>query len=190
MKIYDISQELFSSRSFPGDKPATFEKVSEIAKGAVCNITALKMNVHNGTHVDAPCHFIDGGKTIDEMPLDRFIGDAKVVIVGMALTAEEIDAIMADVPKKVLLKGDVELTEENAEQFVQYGIELLGIQSQSIGPVSNPQPVHMILLGAEVIALEGLNLQEVPDGNYFLNAAPLHLKGSDGAPCRAVLIEF
>jgi len=190
MKIYDISQELFSSRVFPGDKPATSHKVSEISKGAMCNVTTLKMSVHHGTHVDAPCHFIDGGKTIDEMPLERFIGQAKVVSVSKVLTAEQIDVMMADSPKKVLLRGDVELTEANAEQFVHYGVELLGIESQSIGPVSNPQPVHMVLLGAEVIALEGLNLQDVPDGHYLLNAAPLHLKGSDGAPCRAVLIEL
>lgn len=189
MKIYDISQELFSSRVFPGDKPATGYRTSEIAKGAVCNITALEMHVHNGTHVDAPCHFIEGGKTIDELPLTRFIGQAKVVTVPKVLTDEHVTAIMTGSPEKVLLKGEVELTAENAKMFVDYGVKLLGIESQSIGPVSDPQPVHMVLLGAEVIALEGLNLQEVPDGNYLLNAAPLNLKGSDGAPCRAILIE-
>ena len=190
MKIYDISQELFSSRLFPGDKSPTFERVSEISKGDMCTVTKINMSVHNGTHVDAPCHFIENGKTIDQVELSKFIGRAKVATVDGLLNAGDVDAIMVDAPKKVLLKGDVELTVDAAEAFVRHGVELIGIQSVSIGPVTDPQPVHMVLLGAEVVALEGLNLADVPDGSYLLNAAPLHLAGADGAPCRAVLIEM
>jgi len=190
MKIYDISQELFSSRLFPGDSSATFERVSEISKGDMCTVTALKMNVHNGTHVDAPCHFIENGKTIDQMDLSKFIGAAKVVTASGILSAADVDALMVDSPKKILLKGEVDLTIEAAAAFVRHGVELVGIESPSIGPIADPKPVHMVLLAAEIIALEGLSLREVPDGTYLLSAAPLNLAGSDGAPCRAVLIEM
>ena len=190
MKIYDISQELFSSRLFPGDSPATSYLASEIAKGDMVNLTKIKMSVHNGTHVDAPCHFIKDGKTITEMDLSKFIGQAKVVTGSGVLTAQDIHRFMADKPKKILLKGDLELSVEAAEAFLDYDVELIGLESVSIGPIDNPQPVHMVLLGAEIIALEGLVLTDVPDGYYFLSALPLKLEGSDGAPCRAVLMEM
>jgi len=190
MKIYDISQELFSSRLFPGDDPATFERVSEITKGDMCTVTALKMNVHNGTHVDAPCHFIEDGKTIDQVDLSKFIGEAKVVTVSGTLDATDVDDLMVDSPRKILLKGEVDLTTEAAAAFVRHKVELIGIESPSIGPIADPKPVHMILLAAEIVALEGLNLREVPDGTYLLAAAPLNLAGADGAPCRAILIEM
>ena len=190
MKIYDISQELFSSRLFPGDSPPTFHRVSQISNGDMCTVTKINMSVHNGTHVDAPCHFIEGGKTIDQMDLSQFIGFAKLVEATGVLRRADVLNMTVDAPKKIILKGDVELTVEAAEAFVESGVELIGLESVSIGPVHAPQPVHMVLLGAEIIALEGLNLSEVPVGNYFLNAAPLKLAGSDGAPCRAVLIEM
>jgi len=190
MKIYDISQELFSSRLFPGDKPATYERALEIAKGDMCTLTKVKMSVHNGTHVDAPCHFIENGKTIDEVVLSKFIGEAKVVTVSGVLNGDDVHRLMSDQPKKILLKGDVELTVESAKAFVEYDVELIGLESVSIGPVRDPQPVHMVLLGAEIVALEGLDLTGVPDGSYFLSALPLKLAGSDGSPCRAVLIEM
>ena len=190
MKIYDISQELFTSRLFPGDTAATFNRVSEISNGDMCTVTKINLSVHNGTHVDAPCHFIENGKTIDQVELAKFIGQAKVVTVDGLLSEADVTMITVDAPKKILLKGDVEMTVPAATAFVQAGVELIGLESVSIGPVTNPQPVHMVLLGAEVVALEGLNLSEVPDGNYFLSALPLKLAGSDGSPCRAVLIEM
>ena len=190
MKIYDISQELFSSRLFPGDKPATYVRASQIAKGDMVNLTKMKLSVHNGTHVDAPCHFIDGGKAIDEMELSKFIGEALVVSASGTLSADDVHRLMVNRPKKILLKGNLELSVASAKAFLDYDVELIGLESVSIGPVDDPKPVHMVLLGAEIIALEGLNLADVPDGEYFLSALPLKLAGSDGSPCRAVLIEF
>lgn len=190
MKIYDISQELFSSRLFPGDKPATYKRALEIENGDMCTLTKIKMSVHNGTHVDAPCHFIERGKTIDEMDLSKFIGPVEVVAGKGILSALDVHRLMVNKPKKILLKGDLELSVESAKAFLDYDVELIGLESVSIGPVDDPQPVHMVLLGAELIALEGLDLTDVPEGEYFLSALPLKLAGSDGAPCRAVLIEF
>lgn len=190
MKIYDISQELFSSRLFPGDKPASYERVSQIKNGDMVNLTTVNMSVHNGTHVDAPNHFIENGNSIDGMDLSKFVGRAKVVSGSGTLSAEDIHRFMIDKPKKILLKGNLDLSVESARAFLEHGVELIGLESVSIGPVDDPKPVHLVLLGAEIIALEGLDLKGVPDGYYFLSALPLKLAGSDGSPCRAVLIDW
>ena len=71
----------------------------------------------------------------------------------------------------------------------RYGVELVGVESQTVGPEDAPMAVHLELLGREVVLLEGIRLHEVPEGEYLLFAAPLLLGGADGAPCRAVLIE-
>ena len=89
MKIYDITQELFSAHVYPGDKKPAFRRVSDMEEGALCNITEFEMNAHNGTHVDAPLYFIDGAKSIDRVDPDRFIGYAYVA-------AHEGDILAAD----------------------------------------------------------------------------------------------
>ena len=78
MKIFDISQEVFSCKVFPGDPSPVREQIMHISDGEICNLTRFEMCAHNGTHVDAPYHFIDGGKTIDQVDLDRFVGPAYV----------------------------------------------------------------------------------------------------------------
>ena len=80
------------------------------------------------------------------------------------------------------------VTEEAAKVFAKAGILLLGNESQTVGPEDAPMQVHLILLRAEVVLLEGIVLKDIPEGKYFLNAAPLQLGGIDGAPCRAWLM--
>ena len=91
MKIYDISQEVFGCTVFPGDPSPVREKMMQIEKGDVCTLTGLKMCAHNGTHVDAPFHFIDAGKTIDQVALDKFIGYAYVAEHEGSLSAEDAE---------------------------------------------------------------------------------------------------
>ena len=92
--------------------------------------------------------------------------------------------------KRILIKGDAEVSLEAAKVFASSDVLLLGNESQTIGPQNAPMAVHLVLLSANVILLEGIRLSEVPEGVYFLNAAPLNLSGADGSPCRAVLIAF
>ena len=92
--------------------------------------------------------------------------------------------------KRILIKGEAIVSNEAAEVFATAGIDLLGVESQSVGPEDAPMAVHKTLLGAEVFLLEGIRLCEVSEGVYLLNAAPLSLAGADGAPCRAVLIDI
>lgn len=192
MKIYDISQELFGCAVYPGDpQPERFVTLS-IKNGDVCNLTAFKMCAHNGTHVDAPFHFYADGKTIDQVDLDRFIGWAYVAEHEGDISADDAKNILkaANGCERVLVKGKAVVTKEAAQVFAQEGIKLFGNESQTVGPIDAPKEVHLIMLGAEIVLLEGIRLEKVPVGKYFLNAVPLNLGGADGSPCRATLLEM
>ena len=195
MKIYDISQEIFGCQVYPGDPTPQKRVLSSMEKGDLYNLTAFSMCAHNGTHIDAPFHFIKGGKAIDSISLDTFVGMAYVAeyhgIISDAAAAEILEKAKKQSPeaaKRILIKGDAEVSSEAAEVFADSGILLLGNESQTVGPEAAPMEVHLILLGAGIVLLEGIRLAEVSEGIYFLNAAPLNLSGADGSPCRAVLI--
>ena len=197
MKIYDISQEVLSCAVFPGDPSPKREQVMKIEDGAVCNLSTLEMCAHNGTHVDAPYHFINHGKTIDEVALERFVGMAYVAEHEGVVTAEDAKEIISnaeqvsqEAAKRILIKGKAVVSLEAAEVFTNEGVLLVGNESQTVGPEDAPMAVHMVLLGANVVLLEGIRLTMVPEGMYLLSAAPLNLAGADGAPCRAVLIKL
>ena len=202
MRIYDISQEVFDCTVFPGDPQPERIDMLKISRGDVCNLTGLNMCAHNGTHVDAPYHFIDGAKTIDQVDLGRFIGYAYVTEYNGQITADDAKAIMEKAriaddkcPDKtdkasyrILVKGDATVTEEAAKVFAGEHIKLFGNESQTVGPEDAPKAVHLAMLSEEIVLLEGIRLKEVPEGVYVLNAAPLNLGGADGSPCRAVLM--
>ena len=192
MKIYDISQELFGCAVYPGDpQPERFVTLS-IKNGDVCNLTAFKMCAHNGTHVDAPFHFYADGKTIDQVDLDRFIGWAYVAERDGDISADDAKNILkaANGCERILVKGKAVVTIEAAQVFAEARIKLFGNESQTVGPIDAPKEVHLIMLGAEIVLLEGIRLEKVPVGKYFLNAVPLNLGGADGSPCRATLLEM
>jgi arylformamidase len=190
MKIYDISQELFSSHVYPGDKAPKRTLISDMTKGASCNVSELEMNAHNGTHMDAPRHFVKNGITIDELPLEKLIGSCAVVSAEGEVTADFVREISKKYKtERLLLRGECHLNKEAADILSECGIALIGVESQSIATYDDPVTVHVSVLGQGIAALEGLVLRDVPDGKYFLFAAPIKLGGSDGSPCRAVLID-
>ena len=196
MKIYDISQEVFSCRVYPSDPVPEKKVLSLMEKGELYNLTAFSMCVHNGTHIDAPFHFLKDGKTVDAICLDAFVGMAYVVEHQGIVSGDDAIEIMEkakgqnrEVAKRILIKGSAEVSLEAAKVFASSGILLLGNESQTVGPEDAPMAVHQVLLGADVILLEGIRLAEVSEGVYFLNAAPLNLFGADGSPCRAILID-
>ncbi len=197
MKIYDISQELFSCVVFPGDPAPKREVLSSMEEGALYNLTALSLCAHNGTHIDAPYHFIKDGKTVEQLPLSKTMGWAYVSQENGLISAEDAHRILKDAAnanpeaaKRILLGGKVTVTEDAARVFADANIDLLGNESQTVGPEDAPMQVHLILLSREVVLLEGIRLDNVSTGVYLLSAAPLSLAGSDGAPCRAVLMEL
>ena len=191
--LIDISQEVFSCSVFPGDPSPVMTPEMRIDKGEPYNLSGFSMCAHNGTHVDAPFHFIRDGKTIDRIPLDHFTGDCYVVRYEGDVSAEDAASILrraaeAGAVRRILIAGKATVTEAAARVFAEAGILLIGNESQTVGPENAPMQVHLILLGAEVVLLEGIVLKDVPEGRYFLNAAPLNLGGIDGAPCRAWLM--
>ena len=192
--IIDISQKVISCKVFPGDPEPTVECIQSIEQGDSCNLTAFSMCAHNGTHVDAPSHFIEKGKTIGEVGLDPFVGDCFVArFEGNIGTEDAINIIKkatgAKADKRILIAGKVTVTIDAARIFAQSDIKLIGNESQTVGPEDSPKEVHLILLGADVVLLEGIVLTDVSEGKYFLNAAPLNLSDCEGSPCRAYLIK-
>ena len=197
MKIYDISQELFSCVVFPGDPAPKREVLSSMEEGALYNLTAFSLCAHNGTHVDAPYHFINDGKTAEQLPLEKTVGWAYVTHESGMITAKDAKHILAkareahpDSAKRILIGGKATVSEGAARVFAEAKIDLVGNESQTVGPEDAPMQVHLILLGAEVVLLEGIRLGNVPEGVYLLSAAPISLARSDGAPCRAILIKI
>ena len=191
--IYDITQELFSCRVWPGDPAPSREVLADIGKGDIINLTAFSMCAHNGTHLDAPAHFIKDGKTIGELDPSAFLGHCYVARHEGNVTAADATAILERASEKnaaerILIGGKATVTEEAARIFAASGVKLLGNESQTVGPEEAPMAVHLILLGADVVLLEGIVLSHVPEGRYFLTAAPLNLGGCEGAPCRAMLV--
>ena len=196
MKIYDISQEVFSCEVYPGDPVPEKTALKSMQEGEVYNLTAFSMCAHNGTHIDAPRHFIKDGKTIDEICLDACVGMAYVAEHRGVVTDNDAVEIIEkakkhnpEVAKRILIKGDVEVSLEAAKVFASSNILLLGNEPQTVGPKNTPMAVHLALLSANVVLLEGIRLADVSEGIYFLNAAPLNLEGADGSPCRAILID-
>lgn len=197
MKIYDISQELFGCVVFPGDPAPKKETLASMEVGSPYRLTAFSMCAHNGTHVDAPAHFIKDGKTVEQLELSRMVGYAFVAEFQGTIFALDMRDILkkaasqsAEAAKRILIKGKATLSLEAAEVLVEEGIVLFGNESQTVGPEDAPMAVHLKLLGAEVVLLEGIRLASVPEGVYLLNAAPLCLANTEGSPCRAILMDL
>ena len=196
MKIYDISQEVFTCQVYPGDPAPEKKLLNSMENGDLYNLSQFGMCAHNGTHIDAPAHFLKDGKTVEALDLNMFVGLAYVAEHQGSVSGADAEAMLKiakkenlEASKRILIKGDAEVSEEAAKVFASSGLLLLGNESQSVGPEDAPMEVHRTLLSANVTLLEGIRLADVREGVYFLNAAPLNLGGLEGSPCRAVLVE-
>jgi arylformamidase len=210
MTIYDISLTISPSLpTWPGDPGLTLEQFEAMDSGAHVNVTKISTSVHMGTHVDAPHHFLNDGRTVEDLPLDVLTGPCYVTQLpdGIdAITAEVLDRteITADM-KRVLFgtsnshfwaHGETEfqeefvaITEDGAEWLVERGVQLVGVDYLSVAPFGDSEPTHKVLLKAGVVVVEGLNLSMVMRGFYDLYCLPLKIAGSDGAPARAILVQ-
>ena len=194
MKLYDITQELFSCKVYEGDPAPQVQPLLRMSEGGQYNLSAFSLCAHNGTHVDAPAHFIKDGKTIEQIPLEVFVGDCSLVRCEGEISAETAEKLLKKAhafgaAERLLIGGAAVVTEEAAAVFAKFQLKLLGNESQSVGPLDAPMKVHQILLGKEMVLLEGIVLTDIPEGPYFLNAAPLNTGGLEGSPCRAWLME-
>ena len=205
MKYYDISLNL-SAETARWVTSTPFELVERrrMSRGEHNNTSAASMSVHAGTHVDAPFHFVPDGATIDALPLETFMGPALVhaVEADRYITDAHVGALDLRGDTRVLFKTRnsellkrsafdpdfVAFSVEAARALVARGVRLVGVDYLSVAHAGDEQiPVHRALLDHGVVLVEGLDLSEVPPGRYELICFPVRLRGSDGAPCRAVL---
>ncbi len=210
MTIHDISVTISPSLpAWPGDPGLELERIESMDEGAHANVTRISASVHLGTHVDAPHHFLNDGRTVESLPLDVLTGPCYVLQLpdGIdAITSEVLDRteITSDMKRilfgtrnsKLWAKGEtqfqtdfVAITEDGAEWLVERGVQLVGVDYLSVAPYGDSVPTHTVLLKAGVVVVEGLNLSQVMRGFYDLYCLPLKIAGSDGAPARAILIQ-
>jgi arylformamidase len=200
--VHDISVTVRPSMHvYPGNPGVRLERHESIADGAQANVSKLELGVHTGTHVDGALHFIDGAPGTDALPLELLVGRA-VVVAATGVDGElDEDALASlDLPdeERLLFKtknsalweqpsfshDSIRLNGSGARYLIERGVRLVGIDYLSIGDAD----AHRELLGAGVVAVEGLDLREVEPGAYELVCLPLKLEGSDGAPARAILL--
>ncbi len=192
MKLIDISRKFFQSDVYPGDPEPEYEQLCEIGDSSECNLTAVHACSHTATHADAPLHFISGGKPIDEMPLDAYIGPCTVLQVPAGvITGDYVDRFFPKSCERLLIKGGGKafFMDSSAQELADRGLLLIGTDSLSVGCKGNQTGPHKAFLQNSVAVLEGLDLSKVEPGNYFLFAPPVLYDGLEGAPVRAVLIE-
>ena len=209
MTIFDITLTISNALPvWPGDPAINFYRVADVNNGDVCTLSRLESGSHIGTHLDAPLHFIKGGRTVDQLDLNVLIGPCVVVHLP---DADVIDAALLDTldlpadTRRVLFRtrnsqiwaGNdlgtfrtdyVGVDRSGAEWLVGRGIQIVGVDYMSVAPFADTIAPHDILLGAGVIAVENLNLNGIEAGQYQLICLPLKLKDGDGAPVRAVLM--
>lgn len=191
MRVLDISRELISAPVYPGDPVPHREILRRMEQGDLCNLSAFYTGCHSATHLDAPLHFIPDGEAIDQIPLDRFFGPCTVVEAVGLITGADIDRIVPHCQKRILFKGNGEafLTQSAAFALADAGVLLVGTDAQSVAPAGDETSPHTGLLGAGVLALEGLDLSQADPGDYTLCAFPLFLAGAEASLTRAVLLK-
>jgi len=207
--IYDVSVPIQNGMPvWPSDPPVRLTPNAHISrdKTHTVHVTAIEMGSHTGTHVDAPAHFVEGGKTLSEIPIELFVGPAIVFEIPKVRSIERSHLENLDWTgvERVLFKTDnsahwddgrffeefVYLEPEAGEFLVNRGVRLVGIDYLSIDRFhSEKHPTHFALLPHNVVLLEGLNLSKIFPGRYHMVALPLNLQHADGAPTRVILID-
>ncbi|WP_026487015.1 cyclase family protein [Caldanaerobius polysaccharolyticus] len=205
MIVHDVSVPIFMGMHvFAGDPAPEIKRVKSIEENGA-NVSVISMGTHTGTHVDPPFHFVQSGNTVDELDLSLLMGEAKVFEVYGTLKIQPEHLKNLDIQKgdMVLFKTDnakrwkqpqfqkefTSLGLEGAQYLVEKGVKAVGIDYLSIEEYHGGGRVHRLLLGNGVVVVEGLYLNDVNPGKYKFICLPLKIKGGDGSPARAILIE-
>ena len=192
---------------YEGDAPMRFEFLKEMRRGDPLTLSAYSLGAHSGTHVDAPMHFIANGASIDKVPLDRFIGPARVIEIAddvQAITATELEkhqwrgvprilfrtrsSIRGWMTSPLFHRDFAYIAPDAAQLLADANTQLVGIDYLSAEQFGAPAPrAHQILLGKGIPIVEGLLLTNAPGGDYDLIVLPMKVGGHEAAPARAVL---
>lgn len=204
MKIIDISLPIHPDMPvYPGTAKTEIVKVPSASGSSV--LSEIKLTSHAGTHIDAPNHSIEGAKAIDDIPLEVFFGECRVVdLTGVegSITTEDLDPLGIKPDERILFKTSnsnrgferfydnyVYLEGAGARYLAELGVQLVGIDALSVKQRgSKDNTPHTELLSENISIIEGLDLSRVEAGSYTLAALPLAFRGIDGSPTRAVLI--
>jgi arylformamidase len=204
MTLYDISPLISEAIAvWPGDAGFARSLTFRIAAGASVNVSAISLSTHTGSHVDAPYHFAEQGRTVDQLPLEPFIGPATLVSAEGAriVGPEHLAGVLDGEPIERLIvrtrrggdpnrfdPGFAALAPEAARRLVELGVRLYATDAYSVDSFdSKTLETHKILAAGRVMILEALRLDEPPPGAYELIALPLRIAGADASPVRAVL---
>jgi len=205
--IIDVTLSLRSDMpKWPGSVGVELRRAMSLACGDSANGSVLVCDVHIGTHVDAPRHFLEGGSTVEQLPLDVMVGPCFVAYLPEVEYITSDDLADLDFPsgtERLLLRTGnstlwaaetrefredyVALTEDAARWVVGKGVRLIGVDYLSVQRYGDSAATHQILLEAGVVIVEGLNLCEVEAGFYELICLPLKLVDAEGAPARVIL---
>ncbi|MDX1387958.1 MAG: cyclase family protein [Acidobacteriota bacterium] len=202
-RIYDISPPISeATQVFPGDTPPSREVLLDMKRGANLTLSTLRTTVHVGAHVDAPSHYGADAATIERVALDRCIGPCQVVrvevlrgdLIGIDALSEPVKServlfATGTFPDPTHFNEDfAAFAPEMIDHLHDGGVRLVGIDTPSVDPASSKDlPSHRRCLAHDILILEGIVLDGVPEGRYELIAVPLRLVGFDGSPVRAVL---
>ncbi len=208
MRIIDVSVPIREAMPvYPGDAGVSVQPTHLLSRGDPYDARRLSCSTHCGTHIDAPGHFIPGAATVDQLSLDVLIGPAWVVevkdaqvitgdVLSKAAAPSGVQRLLIKTQNSRLWAKDsfdpsyAHLSVDGAAWLVQRGVKLVGIDYLSVeGMNKRPAQVHLTLLGAGVIIVEGLDLSNVSPGPYQLVCLPLKVQGADGAPARVALIQ-
>ena len=202
MKVYDVTAPIFEGMTVYKNKPEKQPKLTPATNGYVTE-SRIELDVHTGTHIDAPLHMVADGDTFEAIPMERLVRHCKVC----DLTEVKDRITKTDIENLGIQKGDfvlfktknsfedefnfefIFLAQDGAEYLAQLGIHGVGIDALGVERSQPGHPTHKILFGHEVIVIEGLRLKDIEPGRYFMVAAPLKLTGTDASPARVLLIE-
>lgn len=202
--IYDISPPLSpATPTWPGDTPFQQQEIWTIEPGCPVNVGRITLSAHTGAHADAPLHYSGNGQPIGDVPLDYYLGPARVIHcleAGPLVTAERLAGRLENVPPRVLLRtyresplaawdsGFTAIEPRALDLLAAHGVRLVGIDSASVDPQdSKTLDAHHTIERHRMAILEGLLLDAVPEGDYELIALPLRFATLDASPVRAVL---
>jgi len=207
MRVIDITRPLSPATApWPGDTPFTLEWKELLARGGIVDLSVLSLSPHCGTHIDAPRHVVEGGSGIGDLPLEPFIGPARVLrarpSVGGAISPETFAGIDLADPPRLLVRTDTNpdpsrwnprfaaFAPETADLLAANGLLLVGIDTPGVDlPGAGGLPVHRRFAEAGIRWIENLDLARAEEGLYDLVALPLRILGGDASPVRAVLIQ-
>ncbi|MBQ8765331.1 MAG: cyclase family protein [Clostridia bacterium] len=191
MKIIDITREILSCPVYPGDPVANLERVKSIDSECQYNLSEIRMCLHNGTHIDAPLHFLPDGEDITEIPHEVFFGPCVVVETDTpVITGAFVEEYFPRNSKRILVKsnGVSYFHESAASALADIGITLLGTDGMTVEPEESDGRSHRTFMMNNITLLENLDLSNVKSGDYFLSAAPLKISGAEAGPVRAFLV--